>query len=134
MNLWILNSVRVLNSLLLKNWKIYVAEGCLRLWCLAPKASSRFYANLVKSLSKEREESITLLNSKILPSGLLLSPLRLDPKNGSSRVGFVFVLNLNGLRISQPEPNPFIKRIEKLWSEPNPFIKRVDPFNPFKIN
>ena len=50
------------------------------------------------------------------------------------QVGFLFVSNLNGLKISQPELNPFIKRVEKSWHEPNPFIKRVDSFNPFKIN
>ena len=34
--------------------------------------------------------------------------------NGSGRVGFISVSNLNGLRISQPEPNPFIKRLTHL--------------------
>jgi len=54
--------------------------------------------------------------------------------NGSGWVGFVFVSKLNGLRIPQPEPNPFIKQVEKSCPEPYPFIKRVDPFNPFKMN
>jgi len=34
--------------------------------------------------------------------------------NKSSRVEFVFVSNLNGLRNSRLEPNPFIKRVENL--------------------
>jgi len=34
-------------------------------------------------------------------------------ENGSGQVRFVFVSNLNGLKISQPKPNPFIKRVEK---------------------
>jgi len=62
---------------------------------------------------------------------------KLELGNGLGWVGFVFILNLNRLRVSQPEPNPFIKRVEKPWLEPNSFIKRVDPFNPFnpfKIN
>jgi len=33
----------------------------------------------------------------------------LELGNRSGRVGFVFVSNLNGLRISRPEPNSFIK-------------------------
>ena len=38
---------------------------------------------------------------------------RLELSNRSCQVGFVFVLNLNGLKISRSEPNPFIKRVEK---------------------
>ena len=39
---------------------------------------------------------------------------QLELGNRSCRVGFVFVSNLNGLRNPQPEPNPFIKRVENL--------------------
>ena len=38
---------------------------------------------------------------------------KLELGNGSGRVGFVFMSNLNELRIPQPKPNPFIKRVEK---------------------
>ena len=38
--------------------------------------------------------------------------LALELGNRSCRVGFVS--NLNGLRNPQPEPNPFIKRVENL--------------------
>ena len=56
-------------------------------------------------------------------SGLPVIQLYIELSNRSGRVDNVFVLNLNGLRISQPKPNPFIKRVEKLWPKPNPFIK-----------
>ena len=59
--------------------------------------------------------------------------LILELGNRSCRVGFVFVSNLNGLKNPQPEPNPFIKRVETLDLYPFNF-KRVDPLNPFKIS
>jgi len=68
---------------------------------------------------------------KSRPTWLQLFHLELG--NGSGQVGFVFVSNLNGLTISQPEPNLFIKGLKTL-PEPNLFIKRVDAYNPFKIN
>jgi len=47
----------------------------------------------------------------------------LELDNRSGWVEFVFMSNLNGLRISQLESNRFIKQVEKPWPEPNPFIK-----------
>jgi len=38
---------------------------------------------------------------------------QLELGNRLCRVGFVFVFNLNELKISRLEPNPFIKRVEK---------------------
>ena len=40
--------------------------------------------------------------------------MQLELGNGSGRVWFMFVSNLNGLRISWSKPNPFIKWVEKL--------------------
>jgi len=46
----------------------------------------------------------------------------LELGNRPCRVGFVFVSNLNGLRIPLLEPNLFIKRVEKSWSVPIWFL------------
>ena len=51
---------------------------------------------------------------------------------GSCRVGFVFRLNLNGLKTSEPEPDLFNKRVENL--NPNHLtLKRVD-LNPTRLH
>jgi len=41
------------------------------------------------------------------------TPSKLELGNRSCQVGFVFVSNLNGLKIPRSEPNLFIKGIEK---------------------
>jgi len=55
----------------------------------------------------------------------------LELGNVSCRVGFVFGLNLNGLKNPKPEPDPFNKRVENL--NPNRLrLKRVD-LNPTRL-
>jgi len=44
---------------------------------------------------------------------MITAKVKLELGNRLRRVEFMFVSNLNGLRISQPEPNPFIKGFEK---------------------
>ena len=53
--------------------------------------------------------------------------------NRSGQIGFVFISNLNGLRIPQLESNSFIKRVEKTLICTHLIFKRVDSLNPFKI-
>ena len=58
------------------------------------------------------------MNSTNSPFLMMTKQLTIELGLGSCRVGFVFGLNLNGLKIPEPEPDLFNKRVEKPQPKP----------------
>ena len=98
----------------------HVWKSCQTIYCKPNSGNNVWVLNITgystcKQPSFRRWRCLLHNNSTAIVSSYA-SKLELD--NRSCPVGFVFVSNLNGLRIPQPESNPFIKWIEKYGPVP----------------